>query len=201
MQRQITDFLNEDILKEELKKGNRQTMAFLMDEYHKPLCAYIYGLSNDYDLAQDIVQNVMIKIWEDRKRMTSTKSIKKYLYRAAYNRMLNHWRDNKKLLSIEEKHLEALHTYVENENHNSLKNQIELVRKEIEKLPTRCRETFLLSKQEGLTHIEIADFMNVSLRTVEAQMHKAFKILRERLENEITPILFLLFDLRQDDTY
>ena len=72
---------------------------------------------------------------------------------------------------------------------------VKLVKIEIQKLPSRCKETFLLSKQEGLTIVEIADFMNVSTRTVETQMSKAYKILREKLKDKIQPILFLLFGL------
>ena len=63
------------------------------------------------------------------------------------------------------------------------------------KLPPKCKETFLLSKQEGLTNIEIANFMNVSIRTVESHMNKAFRILREKLKDKVKPILFLMFGL------
>jgi RNA polymerase sigma-70 factor (ECF subfamily) len=99
------------------------------------------------------------------------------------------------MLAIEEKHLEALDQIVENENGDLLNKQIELVKLEIQKLPSRCKETFLLSKQDGLTNIEIANFMNVSTRTVETQMNKAYRILREKLSTKIKSILFLMFRL------
>ncbi len=177
----MSDFFNEDVLKAELKKENQQAMVYLVNTYHKPLCAYIYNLSNDYELAQDIVQGVFVKTWEDKDSIERVRSIKRYLYKSVYNRLLNHWRDNKKLLAIEARHLEELSYFVENETEESLQKQMEVVQKEIQNLPKKCKETFLLSKQEGLTNIEIANFMDVSLRTVEAQIYKAFKLLRKKL--------------------
>lgn len=188
-------FSNNKTLKDELEKGNHQALAFLMNTYHQSLCLYVYSLLNDYDGAQDIVQNTFIKLWEKRGKVQSIKSIKRFLYKSVYNGFIDQWRKDKRMLMIEKKHYEALEQIVDNENEELLKKQIELVKLEIQKLPPRCKETFILSKQDGLTNIEIADFMNVSTRTVEAQMNKAFKILREKLKDKIKPILFLLFGL------
>ena len=69
-----------------------------------------------------------------------------------------------------------------------------LVQNEIERLPPKCKETFLLSKQEGLTYVEIAEFQNVSVNTVEKQMVKAFSILRKKMKEKITPLLVIIFD-------
>ncbi len=190
-----TDFSNNTILKDELEKGNHQALVFLMNSYHHSLCLYVYSLSNDYEKAQDIVQNVFVKLWEKRHKAQSIKSVKGFLYTSVYNGFIDQWRKDKRMLVIEEKHLEALNYIIENENENLLKKQIILVKLEIQKLPPRCKETFLLSKQDGLTNIEIANFMNVSNRTVEAQMNKAFKILRKKLKDKIKPIFFLLLGL------
>ncbi|MFS4456148.1 RNA polymerase sigma factor [Maribacter sp. 2304DJ31-5] len=189
------DFSNDRILKDEFQKGNHEALVFLMDTYHQALCVYVHSLSNDYELAQDIVQNVFIKLWEDKHRIQSIKSIKSFLYKTVYNRFLNQWRKDKRMLAIEEKHLEAINMIVGNEYQDLLQRQIKLVKIEIQKLPPKCKETFLLSKQEGLTNIEIANFMNVSIRTVESQMNKAFRILREKLKDKVKPILFLLLGL------
>ena len=164
-----------------------------MNTHHHQLCLYAYSLSNDFDGAKDIVQNVFIKIWEDRHKLGHIKSIKSFLYKSVYNGFVDQWRKDKRMLSIEEKHFEALEDIVKPENEELLKKQLKLVKLEIQKLPPKCKETFLLSKQEGLTNIEIASFMNVSIRTVEAQMNKAFRILRKKLKKEVSPILFLLF--------
>lgn len=188
-------FSNEWILKEELQKGNHKALSYLMDVYHHPLCVYVHALSNDYEMAKDIVQNIFVKMWEDRAKASNIKSLSGYLYKAAYNQFSNQLRKDKRMLSIEEKHLEAVHEMILKEDPNYLQRQVQLVKAEILKLPPKCRETFLLSKRDGLTNIEIANYMDVSVRTVESQMHKAFKILRLNLQDKIKPILFLLFGL------
>lgn len=189
------DFSNENLLKNELEKGNHKALIFLMDKFHKLLCTYVYSLSRDYELTQDIVQEVFIKIWEDRDRIQNIKNVRSYLYKSVYNGLLNQWRKNSKMLPVEEEHLQALTEIVDQDNDELLQQQIKLVHSEVQNLPIRCKETFLLSKQDGLTNIEIANYMNVSTRTVEAQMNKAFKILREKLQDRIKPILFFFLGL------
>lgn len=190
------DFLNEENLKKELAKGNHKSIVFLMDLYHQPLCLYAYSLSNDYDKAKDIVQSVYIKIWEEREKIQHIKSLKRYLYKSVYNNFIDLWRKDKRILFIEKKHLQAIEKIVENENRDELQEQIKLVNLAIEDLPPKCKKTFLLSKKEGLTNIEIAEFMNVSIRTVETQISKAFRILRKKLTGKVSPILFTLIGLK-----
>ena len=194
MQDQL-DFSNELKLQDALEKGNADALAYLMDTYHQPLCLYVYSLSSDHEQAKDIVQSVFLKVWEERHKVKTVKSLGNYLYKSVYNRFSNQWRKDKRMLRIEERHLEALNEIVMNDDREVLQRQIELVKSEIQNLPPKCKQTLLLSKQEGLTNIEIAAFMNVSIRTVESHMNKAFKLLRERLHHKIRPILFLLLGI------
>ena len=69
-----------------------------------------------------------------------------------------------------------------------------VVKREIENLPPKCKRTFLLSKQEGLSNIEIAAHLNVSIKSVEAHITKAYAILRKKVGTKIHNVLFLLFD-------
>ncbi|ETN95257.1 RNA polymerase sigma factor [Zhouia amylolytica] len=177
------EFSNPEILKRELEKGNQRALTFLIDTYHQPLCVYIYSLSNDYEGAQDIVQNVFIKVWTDRQKLGRVKSLKNFLYKSVYNGFIDQWRKDKRMLAIESKHLENLNEIIEDSNEDLLKIKIDMVRHEIDNLPEKCKETFLLSKQEGLTNIEIANFMNVSIRTVESQINKAYRLLKQRLSS------------------
>ena len=189
------DFLDGEKLKYSLLEGDEKVLAAIMDLYYQPLCAYVNSLSKDYELSQDIVQNIFIKLWEDREKVHNIKSLKNYLYASAYNGLTNEWRKNKRMLAIEEKHLLLLNEVTLKEDEEVLQRQIKLIKLEIQRLPPKCKEIFLLSKQGGLTNIEIADFMKISIRTVEAQMSKAYRLLRERLKNKIKPILFMLLGL------
>lgn len=174
------DYSNENLLKNELQKGNHNALRFLMEKYQKPLLNYLYILSRDYELTQDVVQEVFIKIWEERDNIQSVSFVNRYLYKSVYHRFLNKLRKAKRLIPIGYKHLQALDEILENDD--VLQNQMKALNLEVQKLPKRCKEAFILSKKEGLTTKEIANYMNVSSKTVEAQMNKAFSILRENLK-------------------
>lgn len=72
---------------------------------------------------------------------------------------------------------------------------IAIINKEIQNLPPKCQKVFILSKKEGLTNTEIAEHLDISIKTVEAQISKAFKILKEKLKENYNMMLFLLFSI------
>ncbi len=178
-----------------LRSGDSKAYDFLMDSYYQNLYAYAYTLVHDRGKAEDIVQNVFVKIWINRKKINPDFSIKNYLYKSVYNESIDLFRKRKPIIYLEKKYLEAIDLVVENEPEN-LDELIKLVYAEIHKLPKKCQRIFLLSKKEGLTHIEISEFLGISTKTVENQMTKAFKILAEKLSAKMETLLFLLFDHR-----
>lgn len=190
----MSKYSNDFQVKQALERGDHKALEYLMDNYHHRLCVYVYSLTHDQDSAKDIVQNVFIKLWEQKDRLIHVDSLRSFLYKSVYNAFLNQLRSDKRMLTIEEKHIERLYQIIE-EDEELVEKQIGLIRTEIQNLPPKCRETFMLSKGEGLTNIEIANFMNVSLKTVENQISKAFKILRKKLQHKIEPVLFLLFGI------
>ncbi|MBD0778257.1 hypothetical protein HPE56_10670 [Maribacter sp. ANRC-HE7] len=74
-----------------------------------------------------------------------------------------------------------------------------MVHREIQKLPPKCKAIFLLSKQDGLTNLEIAEYKGVSIKAVEAHITKAFSILRQTIGNEVHHLLFLLFKFKKSN--
>ena len=186
-------YQNENQLINSLKRGDSSGYKFLVTKYHQKLCVYASSLTNDSDLAEDIVQNVFMSIWKNRIKLKEKFNLKSYLYRSVYNEFIDQYRRNKTVLTLEKKHIDALTYIVEEEDEKSIDKLINIVKKEIEKLPPKCKQTFLLSKQEGLTNIEIADYLNTSIKSVEAHITKAFRILRESIGDKIDVILFLLF--------
>lgn len=180
-----------------LKKGNSKAYSFLVDTYHNMLCTYAYGLTNDRDLAKDVVQNVFISIWRTRLKLKDDFVIKSYLYRSVYNEFLNQNRSFKFVVPLDKKYIDALSFVVEEEDEKSIEKLMKLVRREIENLPPKCKRAFLLSKQEGLSNIEIAEYLNVSVKSVEAHMTKAFAKLREAVGSKMEGVLFLLFGLNR----
>lgn len=186
------DFNNNFFLAEQMKRGNSKAYDFLMDSFYKKLCSYAYTLSHDHGASEDIVQNVFVQIWSNKKSINSSFSIKSYLYKSVYNEFINQYRKNKPVFFLEKKYLESVDLVVESTQEN-LDELLKLVDKEINKLPSKCREVFLLNKKEGLTHLEISEYLNISTKTIEGHMTRAFKILREKLDDKTKTVFFFLF--------
>lgn len=178
---------------QELKSGNTSAYTFLVEQYNQKLCVYAFSLSHDHSLAQDIVQNVFIRVWNQRHNLKSEFVIQRFLYKLTYNEFIDQYRKMKSTMLLEKKYIDALDLILEDDNKPRLEKLIEIVKQEIENLPPKCKQTFLLSKQEGLTNNEIAEYQNVSIKTVEAQITKAFSIIRKNTKNSTNSILFLLF--------
>ena len=186
-------FLNDKEFISSLKKGDSKGYQFLVTSYHQKLCVYANSLTNDSDLAEDIVQNVFMSIWKNRNKLKDQFVVKSYLYKSVYNEFIDQYRKKKAVLTLEKKHIDALTYIVEEEDEKSLEKLISIVKKEIDKLPPKCKQTFLLSKEEGLTNLEISEYLNISIKSVEAHITKAFSVLRKSIGNKVNGILFLLF--------
>lgn len=178
-----------------LKKSDAKAYTFLVNQYHHKLCVYAFSLTKDNNLSEDIVQNVFMSIWNKKSNLREDLVLKSYLYKSVYNEFVDQYRKQKPVLSLEKKHFDVLSEIIEEEDGNSMEKLIKLVKKEIENLPPKCKQTFLLSKQDGLTNIEISEYLNVSLKSVEAHITKAFSILRKTVGDKMNTVLFLLFGL------
>jgi len=186
-----TSFQDNSILIKQLIKGNEKAYIYLVKSYHKTLFVYALSLTNDHDMSEDIVQNVFIRTWEFRKRLKTDYSIKGFLYKSIYNEFINLYHRNQSIMVLEKIYIEALNETIDDKNSDSLKKKIALITEEIENLPTKCKQTFLLSKKEGLSNIEISEYLNVSIKSVEAHITKAYSILRKKVNNKIRVILLL----------
>ncbi|MEL1253117.1 RNA polymerase sigma-70 factor [Flavobacterium sp. DGU38] len=192
------DYNDNNILIESLRNGDEKAYTYLIDSYHHKLCVYANSLAKNIYSAEDIVQNVFIKVWEQRARLKSDHAIKSFLYKLAYNEFIDLYRKNQSLFSLEKTYHDALNSVVLEDESESFQRILKVVNKEIESLPPKCKEVFILSKKEGLTNIEIAEHLDVSIKTVEAQITKAFSILRSSLEEKVKSVLFMFFGKRKN---
>lgn len=124
-----------------------------------------------------------------------SKPVKTYLTTTIRNRCLNYLRDNKKfnkeILNIESIHIEA--EQADNKlGEKELKNKINDA---ISELPEKCREVFILSRYENLKYQQIADTLQISIKTVETQMSKALQHMRERLAEYINALLIIISEI------
>lgn len=187
-----SSFSDEHFLITSLKNGDAKAYTYLVDVYHHKLCIYASGLTRNDDVAEDIVQNVFIRVWKKRHQLKDHFSLQGFLYKSVYNEFIDFYRKQKKVIPLEKKYIDEISIIIEDDE-NSLEKLINLMKFEIQKLPPKCKQTFLLSKQDGLTNIEISEHLNVSIKSVEAHITKAFSILRKSLGEKMNGVLFLLF--------
>lgn len=173
-----------------------QTFEDLFGQYYPMLLAYAKGLVGDD--AEDIVEDVFVELWQHQDRMEVGQRIQAWLYRAVYTRSLNvlkHRHVTASYLSAVESinyqrmsHLDLYspQEYVENED---LRVRLD---EAIGELPEKCREVFRLSYMFGMRNREIAEALDISVKTVEAHMYKALKHLRERLRDARNVLLLVL---------
>jgi len=193
-------YKDEKLLIEAIKKGEEIAFVYVLETYNKPLYAYALTLAKDEVMAQDILQNVFLKTWEMRTRLNITKSLLNYLFRMVYNEFINQYKKHQSNLLIEQKYYEAL-VKVEDETESAFTEKtINYLRLEIQNLPPKCKEVFIMSRKEGLTNVEIADYLNISVKSVEAHIHKGFTLLRKRLGDKLDSFLFLLFGINKRPT-
>lgn len=181
------------LLIKRLQKGDEKAYVNLVDLYNRRLFGYALSLTNDHALAEDILQNVFLKTWEKRKKLNVHTSLQNYLFKSVYNEFINAYKKNRSTMILEHKYFEGLERAVNVHNEQSFDAIIAQITKEIQNLPPKCQQIFILSKKEGLTNMEISEYLNVSLKTVEAQITKAFGILRKKLGKKYEVIMFLIF--------
>ena len=148
-----TSYLKSTNLIKALKLGEEKAYTFLVENYHHKLCVYAFSLSHDHDNAKDLVQDVFIKVWQQRSKLKEEFSIQGFLYKLVYNKFIDDYRKKKSLVLLEKKYIDALDIIVEEVDETKLEKMIDLVKLEIEQLPPKCKQTFLLSKKDGLTNI------------------------------------------------
>ena len=134
--------------------------------------------------AEEITQEVFVKFWEKCESLAPDSSVKSYLYRSVHNSCLNAIKHEKVKDGYKQHILQFLESTYQNEVEISDPDVLRArIHGEIDKLPPRCSEIFKLSRFEGLKYQEIADHLEISVKTVEVQMGKALKILRETLQD------------------
>jgi RNA polymerase sigma-70 factor (ECF subfamily) len=176
-----TNFISQAELIVALREGNLQAFSQLFDQYGKRLYHFSLGYLKSAEEAEEIVQEVFLKIWNKREELSEQKSLESYFFTIARNGILNTIRKSK----FEKAYLNYV---ILNPERNSLLDE-ELNFRELERayheaidsLPPRRKEIYLLSKEQSLSREEIAVKMNISVKTVENQMTSAISEIRKNL--------------------
>lgn len=170
---------------------NRETFEGIFNEYYQALCRFAFGFLSDKDTSEEIVQQVLINLWDHRDALVQQKSIKSYLFTSVKNRCLNYIRDHKKFRN-QHLDLDCEWDIPSVDKDITIEKDIEKqVNEALNKLPEKCREIFILCRFEDMKYKEVSEHLQISPKTVEAQMSKALKILRKELK-DVWIILLLI---------
>ncbi|HLR36801.1 MAG TPA: RNA polymerase sigma-70 factor [Chitinophagaceae bacterium] len=172
-----------------LKRDDHKAMQTILLRYWEPLYKMAARTLQDSSVCEDIVQEIFIKIWEDRRGLNITYSLKAYLFASVryevYRQVKLKMRLANCLASHDLPHIEVFNPQNEIEYEELMKN----VEKIVEKLPNRCKKIYQLSRNHQLTHKEIASKLDISAKTVENQLTIALR----RIKLGIDKILLLFF--------
>ena len=170
---------------EKVKKSNKMAFQHLFNGYYQELCNFGLRYTRQPSVTEEIVQEVFIYLWEKRDQIQINSSVKSYLYTAVRNRSINYIKlqlpKDLAKTDVDKAFGEASDEGTSDNIENlELKERIQIA---IDSLPTKCRAIFVLSRNGGLTYQEIADELDLSVKTVENQMTIALKKLRKSLDS------------------
>jgi RNA polymerase sigma-70 factor (ECF subfamily) len=166
-----------------VKASDMGAFELLFHTYQPVLFRHIWYKSQDADLAQEIVQETFVRVWQHRTSLKPTRSFLAYLVTIGMNALRDHWkRERVRMRYQDEIPLPSPSEHDHPEDSLRLKLLEEKITETVnESLPDRCRTIFILSRVEGRTIGEIAGLLHISQKTVKNQLYHALKVLRKRL--------------------
>lgn len=155
----------------------------LFDLYYEELCKIVFPILKDAHDAEDVVQDVFVKVWLRREELIVTTNYKAYLYKAVVFRALDHLRKKRTSSRVREE-LKIIHNKDYQNADSSLeeKQLLEAIDSVVEKMPENMRVIFHLSRFSNLKNREIAEQLRISIKTVESNISKALKLLHQHLK-------------------
>jgi RNA polymerase sigma-70 factor, ECF subfamily len=178
----MTTQKHDQILIEGLNEGNEKIFDYLFHLYYSGLVVYAKKFISEQAAAEDIVQEIFVSLWINRKSFYISQSIKSYLFTAVKNRSIDYIR-HKMVTSQVEKTLAEKMEISYSEDNLLIESELRsLIHAAIHKLPPVCQEIFIMNRFEGLKPAEIAEKKGISVRTVEGHIGKALRLMRVELE-------------------
>lgn len=174
-----------------LKADDKKALTLLYNNYWKVLYISSYNLLKDKEVCEEIIQDVFIDIWNKRKEIEIKISLKSYLYACVRYKVFSQFR-TKKIMRVELfEELDKRLQYTTPETKMMLKELKQHVKLIVESLPEKCKRVYKLSRNEQLSHKEIADQLGISIKTVENHITNALRVLRTSLGQALFVVLFL----------
>lgn len=169
-----------------------EKVEILFRTYYPSLCKSLYRILKDVSLAEDIVQEVFLKVWDKRANLELNEAFQAYLYRSCYNTALNFLKKQKSFYELSDIPVEVCGDDGAEKTLLFLETEAKILAS-IETLPPKTKSVFSLSRFEELSYKEIAERLNISLKSVEKHMGIALQRLRDQLKEYLLGLLLLLF--------
>ncbi len=179
----------------QLRSGDETALRRIFDRYYAALLGDVYRIVPDEDTCHDLAQEVFVELWKKRSELDIHTSLRAYLRRAAVNRALNYLKSSRRFSFDDPDSL--ANSADTSERDISVKHEQdtleEALHAAIDTLPEKCRLVFSLSRFEHMSHREISDQLGISVKTIENQITKAMKLLRQILlqHSELSPVVIL----------
>lgn len=167
---------------------DRRTFEDIFREHHAACLAFAVHYTGNVHEAEEVVQQVFLRLWEKRDTIDIMGATRSYLFAAIRNTSISNWR--KETVRQEKEQMAGDLRAADRQVQSPAWELERLYQQALEVLPERCREVFILSRQQQLKYAEIADVMNISVKTVENQMGKALKIMHKELKEYLQVLLF-----------
>ena len=186
-------YKDEKLLVSQLRNNEVKSLDILFDKYSAKLYRFSFSLLKNHEDSKEIVQETFFRVWDKRNEIDSSKSFKSFLFTISYHLII----DQLRLKLKDQEYRSFLKEYFKTEelkiksepDFESLNRQIASI---IEELPAKRKQIFTMSREQGLSHKEIAGQLNISVKTVENQINLALKLIKSRLGNDILPVLLFL---------
>ena len=179
--------LNELFILTKIKEGDIKAFEEIFRRYYSPLCWYAAGITGEMEAAEEIVEELFYVFWKDREHLQIFQSVKSYLYKAVRNEALQYCQHKE----VKERYREYVLAGNVLEQDSDPHRQLEyeelqgLIRHTLDKLPVRRLQIFEMHRMEGKKYAEISSSLSLSIKTVEAEMTKALRTLRNEIDNYI----------------
>lgn len=171
--------MDESRLIELIREGDPLSFEILFQKYYVRFYNFVLNLTKNPQTAEDIVQNVFMKIWINRKNLRPDQSIHNYIYALSKHEVLNHLRDRKVYTQVERLVMAEQPYEAVTDQNMDLKELDDRIRKFIAAMPEQRRKVFLLSRYRGMGNKAIAELMGLSVRTVDRHINLALTSLRK----------------------
>jgi RNA polymerase sigma-70 factor (ECF subfamily) len=160
------------------------------------LCAYGNQFLGDLDAAEEVVQEIMFRIWTNRSSLVIETSMKSYLFRAVRNSCMNVLKHQKVRQEFAASKDQDAIDYQQSREDEMIVSELEQkIREAIDHLPMERRKVFIMSRYDGMTYNQIAEKLGISVKTVENQMGKALKSLREELSDYLPWVVLFFWEV------